>query len=161
MPKEKHVQMFLHDFERNTFDVIDYKKLEKTYIKALPIIYNIFLCWANDETDTATKYIDYLKKLCEDKHKLDKSRITKQRTLWYIEDTLPLVKTYLDNNIAGVEILLAHIFILNSYLDTKMQKKIYNYLLAGNRKTYENTYMKEIIAIYKKHALQMIKNNNE
>lgn len=90
--------MFLHDFERNTFDVIDYKKLESNYVKALPLIYNIFLCWADDKTDTtaaknstklsqrstnraamsrAEKYIDQLKKLCEDKHKIDKSRITK------------------------------------------------------------------------------------
>lgn len=46
--------MFLHDFERNTFDVIDYKKLEKNYIKALPLIYNIFLCWADDKTEKET-----------------------------------------------------------------------------------------------------------
>lgn len=52
--------MFLHDFERNTFDVIDYKKLEKNYIKALPLIYNIFLCWADDKIkkETTAKYID-------------------------------------------------------------------------------------------------------
>ena len=147
--------MFLHDFERNTFDVIDYKKLESNYIRALPLIYNIFLCWADDKIDTAAakKYIDQLKKLCEDKHKIDKSRITKQRIMWYIEDVLPLIKVYLeDKRELGIEIILAHLFILNSYLDTKMQSKIYNYILSSNRKSYENTYIKDVVVIYKKYA---------
>lgn len=72
--------------------------------------------------------------------------------MWYIEDVLPLIKVYIDNNVTGIEILFAHLFILNSYLDTKMQKKIYNYLLSGNRKSYESAYMKDIGAIYKKRA---------
>lgn len=175
--------MFLHDFERNTFDVIDYKKLEKNYIKALPLIYNIFLCWADDKTEKETiknsakfsqrstnraviskteNYIDQLKKLCEDKHKIDKSRITKQRIMWYIEDVLPLIKVYLeDKRELGIEIILAHLFILNSYLDTKMQPKIYNYILSGNRKSYENTYIKDVVVIYKKYAaILMMKHEN-
>lgn len=73
--------------------------------------------------------------------------------MWYIEDVLPLIKVYLeDKRELGIEIILAHLFILNSYLDTKMQPKIYNYILSGNRKSYENTYIKDVVAIYKKYA---------
>lgn len=73
--------------------------------------------------------------------------------MWYIEDVLPLIKVYLeDKRELGIEIILAHLFILNSYLDTKMQPKIYNYILSGNRKSYENTYIKDVVVIYKKYA---------
>ena len=73
--------------------------------------------------------------------------------MWYIEDVLPLIKVYLeDKRELGIEIILAHLFILNSYLDTKMQSKIYNYILSSNRKSYENTYIKDVVVIYKKYA---------
>ena len=73
--------------------------------------------------------------------------------MWYIEDVLPLIKVYLeDKRELGIEIILAHLFILNSYLDTKMQPKIYNYILSSNRKSYENTYIKDVVVIYKKYA---------
>lgn len=82
--------------------------------------------------------------------------------MWYIEDVLPLIKVYLeDKRELGIEIILAHLFILNSYLDTKMQPKIYNYILSGNRKSYENTYIKDVVVIYKKYAaILMMKHEN-